>query len=182
MEPLLPASPPSATLTRISDDYRRALRGFAATVTIVSSRTGLHNFGITVTAVTSVSMMPPSLLIAVNASSSIHKSLLASERFCVNILGHEHEAHSRMFGSPQAMEDRFEFGDWRLSPDDVPYLAEAQANIFCRKVDTHAFGTHSIFLGEVYQLAIGDEISPLIYLNGKYLSVDRLTPAQGRQR
>src|SRR5206468_8948597 len=26
-----------------------------------------------------------------------------------------------------------------FSPDDVPYLADAQANIFCRKVDTHRF-------------------------------------------
>lgn len=178
MEPLPADAAPSAALTRISDDYRRALRGFAATVTIVSSRTGMQNFGITVTAVTSVSMMPPSLLIAVNSRSTIHKSLLASERFCVNILGHEQEPHSRMFGKPLAMEDRFELGDWRLTPDDVPYLAEAQANIFCRKIDTHAFGTHSMFLGEVYQLAIGDEISPLIYLNGKYLSVRQLTPIE----
>lgn len=173
-------SPTSARLTKISDDYRRALRGFAATVSIVSSRTGLQNFGITVTAVTSVSMMPPSLLVAVNENSSIHKSLLASECFCINLLGHEQAPHSRTFGTPLAMEDRFEFGDWRLSSDDVPYLAEAQANIFCRKADTHRFGTHSMFLGEVYQLAIGDDISPLIYLNGKYLSVQQLAPAAVR--
>ncbi len=170
----------SARLTKVSDDYRRALRGFAATVSIVSSRTGLQNFGITVTAVTSVSMMPPSLLVAVNESSSIHKSLLASERFCINLLGHEQAPHSRAFGTPLSMEDRFEFGDWRLSADDVPYLAEAQANIFCRKVDTHQFGTHSMFLGEVYQLAIGDDIAPLIYLNGKYLSVQQLAPVATR--
>lgn len=174
------ASAPPDRLTRISDDYRRALRGFAATVSIVSSRTGLQNYGITVTAVSSVSMMPPSLLVAVNESSSIHKSLMASERFCINILGHEQAPHSKAFGTPLAMEDRFEFGDWRLSADDVPYLAEAQANIFCRKVDAHRYGTHSLFLGEVYQLAIGDEISPLIYLNGKYLSVQQLAPISAR--
>ncbi len=125
-------------------------------------------------------MAAASLLVAVTDSCSIHKSLLASERFCINLLGHEQAPHSRAFGTPLSMEDRFEFGDWRLSADDVPYLAEAQANIFCRKVDTHQFGTHSMFLGEVYQLAIGDDIAPLIYLNGKYLSVQQLAPVATR--
>jgi flavin reductase (DIM6/NTAB) family NADH-FMN oxidoreductase RutF len=167
-------------LIRISDEYRRALRGFAATVTIVSSRTGMQNYGITVTAVTSVSMMPPSLLIAVNAKTSIHASLLESAAFCVNILGQEQQFQSQLFGSPNSLEDRFDQGDWRLSPDDVPYLADAQANIFCRKVDTHRFGTHSMFIGQVYQLAIGDDIAPLMYLNGNYMKASALQPVTGR--
>ena len=166
-------------LIRISDEYRRALRGFAATVTIVSSRTGLQNYGITVTAVTSVSMMPPSLLIAVNEKTSIHPSLMAGTHFCVNLLGQEQQFQSQLFGSPASLEDRFDQGDWRLSPDDVPYLADAQANIFCRKVDTHRFGTHSLFIGQVYQLAIGDDIAPLMYLNGRYMKASALEPVQG---
>jgi len=169
-------------LVRISDEYRRALRGFAATVNIVSCRSGFQNFGITVTAVTSVSMMPPSLLIAINEKTSIHKALIGSTHFCVNILGQDQQFQSQIFGSPMSLEDRFDQGDWRLSPDDVPYLADAQANIFCRKVDTHRFGTHSMFIGQVYQLAIGDDIAPLMYLNGQYMKASDLTPVKGPTR
>lgn len=154
---------------RISSDYRRALRGFAATVSIVSVRTAKGNAGITVTAVSSVSMEPPSLLVAVNASSAVHASLAEASRFCINILGADHAEHSRTFGTPMPMDERFEAGDWRLSADDVPYLCEAQANIFCEKAESLTFGTHTVFVGRVYQLAIGDAISPLIYLNGRYL-------------
>lgn len=167
-------------LTRISDDFRRALRGFAATVSVISTRHARQNFGITVTAVSSVSMMPPSLLVAVNERSSIHAALQGASRFCVNILGHEQERHSQAFGTPLAMEDRFELGDWRLSGDDVPYLADAQANIFCEKVDTHRYGTHSLFIGQVVQLAIADNVSPLMYLNGKYLRVAQTQALESR--
>ncbi len=154
---------------RISSDYRRALRGFAATVSIVSVRTAKGNAGITVTAVSSVSMEPPSLLVVVNAASSMHSSLVEASRFCINILGAEHVEHSRTFGTPMPMDERFEAGDWRLSADDVPYLCEAQANIFCEKAEAFTYGTHTVFVGRVYQLAIGDAICPLIYLNGRYL-------------
>ena len=81
-----------------------------------------------------------------------------------------------------ALEDRFDQGDWRLSPDDVPYLADAQANIFCRKVDTHRFGTHSMFIGQVYQLAIRDDIAPLMYLNGQYMKASDLQPLPGKSK
>ncbi|WP_342132588.1 flavin reductase family protein [Hydrogenophaga sp. OTU3427] len=162
------------SINRISSDYRRALRGFASTVCIVSARTAAGNCGITVTAVSSVSMDPPSLLVAVNESSSMHARLLEASHFCINILGAEQVQHSANFGSPLSMEERFEIGDWRLSADDVPYLCEAQANIFCKKADSPKFGTHSLFIGCVYQLAIGDEIAPLMYLNGKYITPSKL--------
>ncbi|WP_296558894.1 flavin reductase family protein [Pigmentiphaga sp.] len=162
----------SANENRISTDFRRALRGFAATVSIVSARDRAGNHGITVTAVSSVSMDPPSLLVVVNRSGGMHAALAEGERFCINILGTEQVEHSRLFGKSMPMGERFEHGDWRLSADDVPYLNEAQANIFCRRVSQLDVGTHTVFVGTVYRLAIGDAISPLIYLNGEYLGLD----------
>ncbi len=162
---------------RIANDFRRVLRGFAATVNIVSSRDGFNNYGMTATAVTSVSMDPPSLLVAVNERSSMHPVLCTAPRFCINILGSGQARHSSVFGAPGPMAERFEFGDWRLSPDDVPYLADAQANIFCTRVDAHKFGTHSIVVGQVYQLAVGESYAPLVYLDGRYVSIEQAPPA-----
>lgn len=158
-------------IQRIGGDFRRALRGFASTVCIVSTRTEEGNAGITVTAVSSVSMEPPSLLVAINRSSTMHAALSAGQRFCINILGADQVGLSRDFGRSMPMHERFETGDWRLASDDVPYLCEAQANIFCNTAQTVDFGTHTLFIGEVYQLAIGDVISPLMYLNGDYLQL-----------
>ncbi len=159
--------------SKIANDFRRVLRGFAATVNIVSTRDGFSNYGMTATSVTSVSMDPPSLLLAVNERSVIHPVLCKTDKFCINILGSGQSKYSTLFGTPCPMSERFEFGDWRLSPDDIPYLADAQANIFCNKVEAKKFGTHTILIGEVFQLAVGETFSPLVYLDGRYVSLEQ---------
>lgn len=160
----------------VADDFRRVLRGFAATVNIVSTKQGYDNYGMTATAVTSVSMDPPSLLVAINERSSMHNIVCTVDYFCVNVLGSGQAKYSTLFGKPGPMQDRFEHGDWRLSPHDVPYLADAQANVFCKRVDSHKFGTHSIIIGEVVQVAIGQHYAPLVYLDGRYVSVENASP------
>ena len=52
-----------------------------------------------------------------------------------------------------------------------PRLRNAQASILCRRIDHHRFGTHWIFIGVVEEVAMRDEVDPLIYLDG---SVRRL--------
>ncbi|MFA7679498.1 MAG: flavin reductase family protein [Pigmentiphaga sp.] len=160
---------------RISSDLRRVFRGFASTVSIVSVRGEDGNRGMTATAVSSVSMDPPSLLVVVNRSSGMYRTMLECKYFCINILGKEQIEHSHVFGGAAPMDERFEWGDWRLSSHDVPYLCEAQANIFCEKAHILDVGTHTIFVGTAYQMAIGDATSPLIYLNGAYYGVEHVS-------
>ena len=52
--------------------FRDAMRRLAATVTIISARGEGRRHGITATAVTSVSRDPPSLLVCVTGSGSLH--------------------------------------------------------------------------------------------------------------
>ena len=40
--------------------------------------------------------------------------------------------------------------------------------MLCRRIDHHRFGTHSIFIGQVEEVFIRDEIDPLVYLDGRY--------------
>jgi len=49
-----------------------------------------------------------------------------------------------------------------------PRLADAQASLLCRRIDHHRFGTHSIFIGQVEEVAVRDDVHPLLYLNGVY--------------
>jgi flavin reductase (DIM6/NTAB) family NADH-FMN oxidoreductase RutF len=50
----------------------------------------------------------------------------------------------------------------------LPRLTDAQASIVCRRTDQHRFGTHSIFIGVVEDVAVREDVDPLIYLNGAY--------------
>ena len=77
---------------QITADFKKAMRRLAATVTIISTSDANGNrYGMTATAVNSLAMDPPSLLICVNHSASIHAPLVGRGRFCVNVLTTGHE-------------------------------------------------------------------------------------------
>lgn len=158
----------SLDIPQVTSEFKRAMRRLAATVTIISTVDARgQRHGMTATAVNSVSMDPPSLLICVNRSASIHDPLLARERFCVNVLTTEHEALVAAFGGQLKGDERFAVGDWHGKADDVPYLGSAQSNLFCDIVNVMTFGTHSIVIGQVSAVCVQEQIRPLIFTDGK---------------
>jgi flavin reductase (DIM6/NTAB) family NADH-FMN oxidoreductase RutF len=62
------------------------MRCIAATVIIVTADDGERYHGMTATAVTSLCMEPPSLLVCVNQKAFLHDMLLRAANFCVNVL------------------------------------------------------------------------------------------------
>ena len=70
----------------LEGDFRKAMRTLASAVTIVSTAHNDRRFGMTATAVCSLSIQPPTLLVCVNQSTSLHHPLLSAGRFCINIL------------------------------------------------------------------------------------------------
>jgi flavin reductase (DIM6/NTAB) family NADH-FMN oxidoreductase RutF len=49
----------------------------------------------------------------------------------------------------------------------TPVLENALANLDCRVTDAHAAGDHTIFVGEVREIILG-EGPPLLYFRGRY--------------
>ncbi len=155
----------------VAQAFRQAMRRLAATVTIVSTaRLGARS-GMTATAVTSLSLEPPALLVCVNRSASLHADLAVGARFCVNILGHGHGELSAAFGGQAEPEERFAQGVWADDGYEVPYLLDAPANVFCIVAQMIDYGTHSIVIGRVYAAREGEGGHPLIYGNGRYLGL-----------
>ncbi|MFM0281284.1 flavin reductase family protein [Paraburkholderia sediminicola] len=148
--------------------YRDAMRRLASTVTIISTGGMEVRHAITATAVTSVSMEPPSLLTCINRKSRLHGFLEEQETFCVNFLHRSHVDISEVFSGQKFTKNRFDWGDWGTHLTGLPYLVGAQCNIFCRKTLSMPYGSHTIFIGEVFEVAIRDEVAPLIYADGKY--------------
>ena len=56
----------------LGDQFRDAMRRLTGTVTIVTVRHGAEQHGTTATAVTSLSMDPPSILVCFNRDSRLH--------------------------------------------------------------------------------------------------------------
>jgi flavin reductase len=153
--------------------FRASMRGCASTVTAVSTAEGAHRFCMVATAMMSVSIDPPSVVVAINKTASIHDPLVRRGFFCVNVIGSEQEHLAREL-SIRAGEDRLEVGGWENFSGDnpaltgLPYLTNVQSYLMCRTEHRVEFGTHSLFIGTVEDAIINNANSPLVYCDGTY--------------
>ncbi|MFQ5897552.1 MAG: flavin reductase family protein [Candidatus Methylomirabilia bacterium] len=80
------------------DEFRHALSHFASGVTVITTWDSKgHPTGLTASAVTSVSLNPPLLLVCVDHQAESYAALEAAGSFAVNILAADQEALSRRF-------------------------------------------------------------------------------------
>ena len=151
--------------------FKDAMRRLAATVTIVTTAAeNGDSYGMTMTAVTSLSMDPPSLVVCVNRGASMHEVLVGTRdaEFCVNLLRCGHEPAANAFAGAAEREKRFGTGDWQYNENGTPYLADAQSNLFCTVNAALTYASHSIFVGTVTRVLLDGDVSPLLYADGRY--------------
>jgi flavin reductase len=155
------------SLPDLSEGFRDAMRRVASTVNVITICVGGVPMGITATAMSSLSLDPPSLLVCINRTASLHASMEDVSHFSVNVLHRDQEPIAQMFADRRHLALRFAVG-WHVDCERPPRLADAQAALLCRRIDHHRFGTHSIFIGQVEEAVVRDEVDPLVYLNGRY--------------
>jgi flavin reductase (DIM6/NTAB) family NADH-FMN oxidoreductase RutF len=154
---------------QLADSFRQAMRRVAATVNVISICVEGKPMGITATAVSSISMDPPSLLVCINQAASLHAPMGDMSHFCVNVLHGAQEDVALLFADRARHALRFASG-WEEDGAGPPRLHDAQATILCRRLDSHSFGTHSIFIGVVEEVKVREEVRPLVYLDGAFRS------------
>jgi flavin reductase len=152
----------------LAADFKAAMRRLAAMVTIVTTEKGGIRYGMTATAVTSLSAEPPSLLACINRSASMHPFLRPDSRVCVNLLSSEHRALSDAFSGGMEPARRFETGSWMSDGAQTPYLADSTASLFGMIDHVFEYGSHSIIVVKIGQIKIGPGADPLIYHDGRY--------------
>lgn len=159
----------SQTPQQLLEAYRQAMRHVAATVYAITTGALGTRHGILATAVNSLSFDPPSLLVCVNRAASLHDPLTGADVFAVNVLGLGNRDVAECFTHGRG-EDRFGVGEW-VQHHDVPVLANAQSSFVCRKVHGHAFGTHTIFIGELIAASHHADAAPLTYYDRHYIDI-----------
>lgn len=150
----------------VSARFRLAMRRFAATVSVISTVKDGVRHAMTATAVSSLSMTPPSLLVCIYRESRFHAALQDNGLFCVNVLHVDQAETSQAFAKPAAVEDFDRYG-W-VERDGCCHLADAQAAILCRIASRVVFGSHTVFIGTVLDAEVCDRVDPLIFRNGEY--------------
>ena len=155
------------------NSYRMAMRHVAATVYAVTTGQTGERQGILATAVSSLSFEPPSLLVCINRSASLHEPLASADTFCVNVLGMGNRDVADAFAAGRG-EERFEVGDW-TEMHGVPVLQSAQSSFVCHTAHRHEFGTHTIFIGELLACHHRADAAPLTYYDRHYIDLGAST-------
>jgi flavin reductase (DIM6/NTAB) family NADH-FMN oxidoreductase RutF len=151
-----------------TQEYRALMGRFATGVTVVTTMDERgHPAGLTANSLSSVSLEPCLLSIAVERWSESLPALLAHGRFAVNILHVEQEDLARVFASPARREERWAGVDWHPSPLGCPILEGSLAWFDCSVWKTVEAGDHALILGEISGGA-GTEDEPLVYYRGGY--------------
>ena len=147
-------------------ELRRAMSTFCTGVTIITTRDDAGRpFGLTANAVTSVSLVPPLLLICVDRKAESHAHFFTSKVFVVNILSEGQEDVSRRFAVSGG--DKFTDVACHAGRLGAPVLDGTLAHLECRIVETHEGGDHVIHIGEVEHVEIHSG-RPLLFFQGKY--------------
>ena len=123
------------------EQFLIAMRFLASSVSVISAKDSSGSlFAMTASSVTSLTMDPPSILVCVNNGATIHDVLTKGENLCINILQKNQQEISNICSSKELESKRFQNDFWDVS--DIPFIKDAQANIFC-KVDETVCLSHS---------------------------------------
>ena len=147
-----------------SEAFRTGMRQLASGVSIITGGTGEAPVGLVATAVCSVSVEPPTLLVSISRTASAYPVIEASGRLCVNILGTNHDELVARFTNSERRAERFTGASWRLRPDAPPVLDDALAAFDCRVVERFSYATHVIFFARPEQVLVG-EGDPMVHFD-----------------
>jgi flavin reductase (DIM6/NTAB) family NADH-FMN oxidoreductase RutF/DNA-binding FadR family transcriptional regulator len=158
-----PAEPRTRRLTW--SEFRDVIGHFASGVTVITSLDGDRRVGTTASAVCSLSLDPPMVLICMNKTSGTGAAVTVSGRFAVNILAEHQRSIAQHFASKHP--DKFEAIAATAGALGQPLLDEAVAYLECRVVEHVTGGTHTVFLAEVDR-ATANGGAPLAYFRGEF--------------
>lgn len=152
----------------VSWAFRAAMRRVASTVAVITTQHAGQPYGMTATAVTSLTTSPASVLVCVNNTASIRCPIVEEGRFCVNFLASRDSELCTVFSGAIAGPDRFRHGDWKEGMMGLPVLASADAALFCEVERSDRYHSHTIFIGRVVEVETASSMpDPLMYCAGR---------------
>jgi flavin reductase (DIM6/NTAB) family NADH-FMN oxidoreductase RutF/DNA-binding transcriptional LysR family regulator len=154
-----------------------AMSQAASTVNVVTTDGPAGRFGVTVSAMTSVSAdSGPTLLVCINQQSRAAAALLENGVFCVNVLRDDQAHISDTFAGRFAdrMSDKFACAQWTTLATGAPRVVDPLAAFDCRILSSERVGTHYVVYGAVQEVYLAESGAPLIYANRAYGRPQRL--------
>ena len=151
------------------ETFREVFGRFATGVAVITSATPAASGGMTANAVCSLSLDPLLALVCFENNARTLPIVREAERFAVNVLAAHHEEVARVFASKMPEWEKLEGVAHRFE-DGVPIIDGALSWVVCSLRQLIAGGDHTIAIGEVVAMGLG-EGEPLLWYGGQYHDV-----------
>lgn len=155
-------------------DFRDAMASLAASVCVVTARSGDERVGRTVTAALSLGIDPPAILVSIHAGSALATMIRAGRGFSFAMLSEGQRDVADAFAGKEAAERRFDHGDWRQWSSGHPRLTGAVAAMDCAVIGEMEMADHILFVGGPRQIDLDDSRNPLVWHRRRYNAVNPL--------
>lgn len=140
---------------------------FATGVGVITASTPSGKpVGLTMNAITSLSMEPPLYLVCLDERSNTLQAVLATKAFGINFLSDDQQALCARFAT--RADDKFADIAWHKGHLDVPLLDGALATAVCSLHADHPGGDHRIVVGSPQACEVYGG-TPLLYFRGALL-------------
>ncbi|NMR32420.1 flavin reductase family protein [Crystallibacter degradans] len=147
------------------DIFRDVIGNFTSGVAVITTNHADSRFAVTASAVSSLSMDPPMLLVCLNRRLATADAVSDSGVFAVNILAEDQGELAAQFATRHP--DKFRGVQTAEGKLGVPVLATALAYLECRVTERVDVATHSVFMAEV-QNAASQPGKPLAYFRSRF--------------
>ena len=150
------------------DDFRELMTHFPSGVAVVTATDGDgEHFGLTLTALCSLSATPPLVLVCVDRESNTLPAIQESDAFTVNFLASEEQEIAKHFASKA--EQKFSALPVRSGAGGGPILHEQScAYLTCTVRTRVAVADHEIIVGEPRDGGVLPDRCPLVYGRRRY--------------
>lgn len=162
--------------------FRQVIGSFMSGVVVITASDGRVPHGMTVSAVSSLSMDPPMLLACLDTASRTQQVVTRTGAFAVKHPGPGAGRAGRPV-RPLRLPNKFDGVGYRAGVSGAPLLDGALAVVECRVAEVVTGGTHRVFLSRVRHAEATDG-SPLAYFRGRFgtVEIDDDTRAYDRLR
>jgi flavin reductase (DIM6/NTAB) family NADH-FMN oxidoreductase RutF len=145
---------------------------WATGVSIVTAHHGTEDAGLTVNALLSVSIAPPSLLVSLSSDADTLPVLERSGHFGVSFLAAGQRALSERFALTLPSAEKFRDVAVHRGPHGSLLLNDALGAVECRVVARLPAHDHVLVVGDVVHEETGPDRAPLLFFRSGYAEPD----------
>jgi flavin reductase (DIM6/NTAB) family NADH-FMN oxidoreductase RutF len=141
---------------------------FPSGVAVVTVDAGGERLGLTVSSLLTLSLEPPLLGISIARQAAMHELLRAAQGFAASILAGGQEWLAQHFARGVPPIAMWHGVATREGADGAPLLVGALGWIESRLSEEHPVGDHTLFVGEVLSVELGEAAPPLVHHGSTY--------------